>query len=502
MVNDHLNLDESAEWAGLWWLVEDPDKKVPGILRYDGEGNLALSLIGAFEDRSMAIFESGLMMQHGGGGEWDVIHGVAEQTKITLFGCTATSTVRVHGGRVKSPDKQIIVSKMAVVGVHVNNEDEAVFSGAEMSIDNLALWVDSSVFISSLGGCEDRLDGTASVSVEPVDSRSVAVAGNEFCLIHKHTIMPSLDRRKGKTLVRMSDMVSMRITPMDPFSVNKAQRMARMMQDLISLATNHAAGMIWLRLEKAETDSAMSAYCPKRNWHAYVLYAPSKRGSCDAKAVDRDHVFFTCKSLPFEEVIPRWCDVHGRLQAAINMILGLRYAPMHYVENNLLTAVGAAEVLHRCLDIDKKPFPREEFEAMRKAMLDQVPSKYRGRFKGTIRNDPTLRDRLNGLVERLDQRLVSKFMFDPNEWVKRAVKARNDLTHEGKTSSHSIEELITIVEIAEIVVILNLVHELGISVDQQCDLVRRHPWLRGAVEGARKWLSSSSGRSSGDELIC
>lgn len=502
MVNDHLNLDESAEWVGLWWLVEDPDKKVPGILRYDGEGNLALSLIGAFEDRGMAISESGLKAQHGGGGEWDVIHGVAEYKRITLFGCIATSTVSVFGGQVESPDKQIISSKTAVIGAHVNNEDETVFSGMEMSIDDLVLWADSSVFIRSFGRREDKFDGTASVSVEPVDSRSVVVAGNEFCLIHEYTIMPSLDRRKGRTLVRMSDMVSMRITPMDPFSVNKVKRMARMMQDLISLATNHAAGLIWLRVEKSETDSAMSADCPKLNWHAYVLYAPSKRGSCDARAVDRDRVFFTCKSLPFEEVIPRWCDVHGRLQAAINMILGLRYAPMRYIENNLLTAVGAAEVLHRCLGIDKQPFPSEEFKEMRNAILNQVSPEYRDQFKGAIRNDPTLRDRLNGLVERLDQCLVSELKFDLNEWVKRAVKARNNLTHEGRTSSHSIEELAAIVEITKIVVILNLFRELEVPVDQQCLLVRRHPWLRRAVEEAQKWLSSSSGRSSGDEVNC
>lgn len=502
MVNDHLNLDESAEWAGLWWLVEDPDKKVPGILRYDGEGSLELLLIGAFEDRSMAISESVSKVQHGGGGEWDVIHGVAECKRITLFGCIATRTVSVFGAQVKSPDKQIISSKTAVIGAHVNNEDEAVFSGMEMSIDDLVLWADSSVFVGSSGVREGRFDGTASISVEPVGSRSVAVAGNEFCLIHENTIIPSLDCRKGKTLVRMSDMVFMRITPVDPFSMNKVQRMVRMMQDLISLATNHAAGLIWLRVEKAETDSAMSADYPKQNRRAYVLYAPSRRGSCDAKAVDRKRVFFTCDSIPFEEVIPRWCDVHGRLQEAINMVLGLRYAPMRYVENNLLTAVGAAEVLHRCLGIDKKPFPSEEFKEMRNAMLDQVPPEYRDRFKGAIRNDPTLRDRLNGLVERLDQCLVSEFMFDLNEWVKRAVKARNNLTHQGRTSSQSIEELAAIVEITKIVVILNLLRELEVPVDHQHDLARRHPWFRGVVEKAWKWLSSSSGRSSGDELIC
>ncbi|WP_155057833.1 ApeA N-terminal domain 1-containing protein [Streptomyces blattellae] len=51
MADDPLNLDEAGEWAGLWWLPEDPDEQVPGVLRYDPESGLSLSLIGAFEDR-------------------------------------------------------------------------------------------------------------------------------------------------------------------------------------------------------------------------------------------------------------------------------------------------------------------------------------------------------------------------------------------------------------------------------------------------------------------
>lgn len=27
MSNDPLNLDEAGEWAGLWWLPDDPDEK-------------------------------------------------------------------------------------------------------------------------------------------------------------------------------------------------------------------------------------------------------------------------------------------------------------------------------------------------------------------------------------------------------------------------------------------------------------------------------------------
>jgi hypothetical protein len=54
MTNDPLNLDEAGEWAGLWWLPDDPDETVPGVLRYDADGGLSLALIGAFKGEAVA----------------------------------------------------------------------------------------------------------------------------------------------------------------------------------------------------------------------------------------------------------------------------------------------------------------------------------------------------------------------------------------------------------------------------------------------------------------
>ena len=73
-------------------------------------------------------------------------------------------------------------------------------------------------------------------------------------------------------------------------------------------------------------------------------------------------MFFTCQDLPFTTILPRWIELHERLLAASNIILGLRYAPAEYVENNLLTIVSAAEVLHRELKLGKQPIPNEAFK--------------------------------------------------------------------------------------------------------------------------------------------
>ncbi|MGW9174174.1 AMP-binding protein [Streptomyces decoyicus] len=270
-------------------------------------------------------------------------------------------------------------------------------------------------------------------------------------------VLPFFDRRKGGIVGRMRDTASVRVVPTAPFSLGGAREAASLVQDLISLATHRAAGVIWLRLEVAETEPALlpdGRPAPRR--HANVLYSPTALGRGNAKAVDHHRVLFTCESIPFEEVVPRWYEAHGRLQAATRMVLGLRYAPARYVENNLLTAVGAAEVLHRGLRIDEKPFPRAEFRAMRDAMLKQVPERHRERFKGVIRNDPTLRDRLYALAARPDQDAIALLTPDVDRWAERTTRARNDLTHEGKTPNHRIEELIAVVEVTTAVVILNL----------------------------------------------
>lgn len=486
MANDPLNLDTSAEWSGFWWLPDDPEHQVPGVLRYEPKDGLVLSLIGTFEDRIMSSPSPGMTVFHEGSRSWDVIHGAAEQREVTLLGCVPNGGKRTMFARVKSPDKQTVAATTAIIGAHISGEDDAAFSAAEVSVEDLGLWAASSVFEGFLGASDGKIDGTGSISVKPVEAQSVVVDGTEFRLDHRHTL-PFFDERKGGTVGRMRDSAFVRAVSAETCSVSGALATANLVQDLISLAMHRAAGVIWLRLEVAGSGSVVPnglVLMPPR--YADVLYSPAALGKHDAKTVDHHRVFFTCDSLPFEEVLPRWCEAHGRLEAATNMILGLRYAPARYVENNLLTAVGAAEVLHRGLGIDEKPFPADEFTTMRDAMLDQVPQEHRSRFKGALRNDPTLRDRLHALAARPDQEAIALLIPDVGRWAGRTTRARNDLAHEGRTPNHSIEELIAIVEVTTAVVILNVLHELGLPAEQQRKIVREHPQLRATARAAHE----------------
>lgn len=493
MSNDPLNLNEAAEWQGLWWLRDEPDEQVPGVLRYDGKGGLLLSLIGAFEERIFCHLAPGVKDELEGLRTWDVIHGVAQRREVTLLGCVPTRSRRSIGARVESPDTQIVSVTTAIIGAHISGREDAAFAAAEISVEDLTLWAASSVFSAYHGTRNGMPDGTGAISVKPVEAKSVMVNNTEYRLEHTHTL-PFWDWSRGKTIGRMRDVVSIRVRWVEPSDLKTALEAASLVQDLIALATHRSAGVIWLQLEVAGTKAFLpdGRMLPRR---ANVLYSPVAVGKPDEKAIEPDSAFFTCEMLPFEEVMPRWCGVRGRLQAAINMILGLRYAPARFVENNLLMAVGAAEALHRGLDIEEKPVPEAEFKKIRNAMLGQVPEEYRGRFKQVIRNSPTLRDRLLALAGRPDQEAIRQLVPDVDHWAKRTTRARNDLAHEGKTPNHSIDELIAIVRVTSTVVVLNVLHELGLPVERQRQIVRDHPQLRMICRKAREWLVPPEGDS-------
>ena len=84
---------------------------------------------------------------------------------------------------------------------------------------------------------------------------------------------------------------------------------------------------------------------------------------------------------------------------------------------------------------------------------------------------------------------------DVDHWAKRTARARNDFAHEGRTPNHSIDELDAIVGATTAVVILNILHELGLSAERQRQIVREHPQLRMVCQKAGEWLVAPESNS-------
>lgn len=249
MSSEPLHLAESHEWSGLWWLPEAPDERAPGVLRYDRDGGAMLTLIGTFDDRLISLPAPGMTVMHEGSQTWGVIHGVAEKREITLLHCIPTNTERTFGARVESPDKQTVSVRSALIGVHAADENDALFEALQVSIENLGRWGATEVFTRAIGAPGGtQFDGSGSISAKPLEATSVSVDGTKFTLSHLRN-SPYLDEFRGRTTARIRDTVYVQVAPSGACSFAEAIVSAKSLQDLISLATHRAAGIIWMRLK-------------------------------------------------------------------------------------------------------------------------------------------------------------------------------------------------------------------------------------------------------------
>lgn len=484
---DAPRLDKPAEWTGHWWLPEDPEHVVPGVLRYEPGDGLRLSLIGGFEDRILQPMEGGYAEMEGGR-SWPLVLGFADKKDVTLLDCYPRHTQSYWPGSA-GPHKQTVSAMTALVGVHLDDSEQEVFTACHVSVENLTRWAASSVFTGTMGLKDERFDGSGTISVKPVDEPSVVVDGTTITLAHEHT-MPHFDARRGETVGHMRDTVFVRFQPEAPYSLSAAREQAKAVQDLVSLATHRAAGMLWIRLRMPPEERDYPEGYPIHDREVAVYSDVTVLGDPDAKAIAQHDVLFTCDHLPFEQVIPRWIEVRETYRAAANMVLGLRYAPARYVEGNLLTAVGAAEVLHRNLPVEQMRMPKGEFDALRAALLEETPREHRSWVKGAIRNDPTLRERLRALASLPDADAMATLVPDVEQWARVATQARNDLAHTGQTKRQSTDEVIVAVNVTAAVVMMNLLHALGLPGDRQRKIVHDHRELRHTAQQARDVLTS------------
>lgn len=485
-------LSEPRTWRGYWWPPGEQDRSMPGVLTYRPDEGLSLDLIGGFDAEIMSEVRPGVFVGGQESRRWPTLHGLAENRHMTLLDCVPTHTMARNFG---PPEEQTIHVLTVLVGVHLDNADQEVFTECHVAAEDLTMWSHSSVFSSTLGveevREEMRPDGTGSIFVKPMADQSVTVADTVTSLAHEHTL-PYFEHIRGGTLGRMRETRFVRFQPAEPWSLATAKDHAKMVQDLLSLALHRPCGLLWMRLRMLPEERAYPEGFPIRDREIDLYAHHTVPAKPSAKAVESHRALFTCQHIPFEEVWPRWYEVRGRCLPASNLILGLSYAPARFIEGRLLTAAGAAEVLRRALGQAEPPVPADEFSTMRAVLLKHTPEGHRKWLREKLRNDVTLKERLRHLAALPDRQAMQTLVPDVDRWATVTTQARNDLTHEGYTRRQTIDEVIAIVKVTTAVVVMNLLQALGVPAERQREIIKDHPELRQTALQAQIHFASNA----------
>lgn len=485
------DLSQEQTWKGRWWLPSDAESIHSGILTYSPSEGLTLDLVGGFPTREwVQTSETAWAVADRGLKRFAVVHGTIGGQPATLLG---VREVRTHlaGFGPFHPDveEQELNAEALLLGVHTESASESTFVRASASIEDLSTWTSDYVISGEIGTTPDHktLTGEATISVGPrMEPQSVDSDGVMFELSH-WTTLASFDHYRWGTRGRIDDriVISMSSTA-SLMSWNECHQHVRSIQDLVSLGTGRGASVIWLRLETPRPQLDAEESIHNRPGMVDVFADLRRSMDLDPHAPAVDTPVFTLDVLPFNELIPAWSNTRQQFRAACNLLLAPQRHDGEYLETQVITAVTAAESFHKQLGTDP-PIPKDELDSLIDSAAKAVPAARSNWLRSVIPRGHSLRQRLEHLGDRLPQAVQSMLLPDPAEWVRKTVRARNELSHAGSSKS-DLDELCAVLTVTRVVVLLNILIELGMGDESMVDLMTTNRRMGTAQRLSKKHL--------------
>jgi ApeA N-terminal domain 1 len=475
-------LSEPDEWRGYFWPVGNQAHARPGILSYTPDTGARLNLIGGFNDSTWERAPSGVgRVLTTPTRSWAVLHGIAGRMPITLLNCRFKRSTGAGFGA--EPDEQEIWAEQALIGIHLADESSASFHGVEIWLENLTLWAWESDITLTLEADHSNARRWG-IHVEQTESRFAHLSGMTAELRRGHILIDG-DRRRSHLNVATREISSISFRSKQPRPLKDWLEMVGVTQDLIALAMDTPCAVLGQTLSPTEEERDKPESPARTEIRVYTQGLIASQP--DEHAESAHEVLFTLNDTRFGAALTRWVYVQKRFTTACNMLLGLRYISRGFLETQLMTAVGAAEVFHRKLE--KKPLiPAKEFAEMKQQILDCVPPGRRQWMDSRLRNEPSLRERLLDLATTPDPEIMNRLVPNPTAWAKATALARNGIAHRGKTN---VDEMYAVVMVTTAVVLVNLLHQLAIPKERLFWALTDNDTLSGAVRLSAKYWPAS-----------
>jgi hypothetical protein len=286
---------------------------------------------------------------------------------ITLLDCIFRRGSRKGFG--PGFDEQEIRVERGLIGIHLSDESCPSFTGIAIELENLTAWAFDSDIALKIWTNESGQRRWA-IEVEQTVSRFAHLNGMKAELRRRHVLVHD-DRRRSHLNVATRENSSILFGSKQPRPLDDWLQMVCLLQDLISLAMDTPCAVLSQTVFPSDDAKNNPSTLARAEIPVYTQGILAAQPAEDA--VVAHEALFTLNDRGFNILLPRWVYVKKRFTMACHMVLGLRYIHRGYLETQLMTAVGAAEVFHRKLSKDP-PMPEKEFADMKARILEHVPA--------------------------------------------------------------------------------------------------------------------------------
>jgi hypothetical protein len=455
----------STESTGSWWVPGNRDAAVKGTLTIDERGRAVLVTTDIVTN---SWFPAGVD-PNDQVVSLPAVHGEVDGQAVTLLNCKVY-TLFLNVGSIE------VLAGAVLDGLWVDDSSHRVLTEAVVKLEHLSAWT--------------KRPATPSTPLDPRQPHAAAPVGlaNSVELASADVGIRTLSVRWAHEYARrftnmgwvttLYEQASFRIRYRELADMETVNGDVRALQDLISFATGKVSAVTLLRVSATNaTDVAAPNTPPVALVHRRRVLMPNP----DGRPIASSEMAFTLEDFDFADFMPRWFAHHHKFQPVFATLLGHRYAPTQFLENQALDAIAAAEQTYRIVGMP-------EF-----FMNERLASKARKKIREALSSDPalqefaeqiaapvdgrvTLDERLRKLASRLGT-VATKVFGDEDGfewWLQAAKRSRNDIAHTGSTSRYGGEALGAIADGAKALVELILFAELGLSDDQLLHIVAQH----------------------------
>lgn len=444
-----MRIEEEYARAGYFWLPEQQDNKIPGILTIKDGGDVELEVVGLFDESIKAL-----------NGEDDlsrIIGHVEKDGLVTLDNCFYKEKNISFGGISKS---KIYVNRV-LSGVAYDKNEEVIFNTLSFSVDCLDEWVG----ISGIDVKHDWDKRTAIISYNLPEHISYSLDNGmqlEICFAYT---LPGLPVRTEAKITQRAylKLSSKALRPLDDFT-EIAYKLTNLMCFAID-ATVTLKGLTATSMERQrEIDEGRSYPVPIHIYYPSIPYSEK----VPQKSWHRMLFDYGVIKASAQSVFNNWINAYEILSPALSLYFSTKIGAQKYLDGKFLALAQGLETYHRRTS-DEKLMDENEFKSLLDTIKKNCPKEKVIWLEGRLMhgNEINLRKRLERIIEPFKDHLGSK--QERSKLLKKIVDTRNYLTHyneELKAGSAKGRELWLLCQKMEVIFQLHFLKVLGFSEDE------------------------------------
>lgn len=416
-------MTEKFEIKGLWFLPSNKGKKVSGILRFDPIEGSYLELIGSLdENKSFEDFNFSLE-------NCSIILGTSvDSESITLYQCYLSSRQRKSlSNEVVGPTKETFYVNFILKGYHFDNEESLKFNTIASSLQNFDEWLNITGFQND---SETTIENSYSINyIKPKDIE-FDLHGNHKGKFTFSVSRPNVYSQKHEYIIQE---VWLELSCSNEKSLREIRELLTRFQNFLILGIYRSVfpNKIILYNNSIQNDFGIAGKYRKQ-----IEFYQTIRKRRNEKERHSFEMLFNYTKIKdnFPSIIKNWFEKYDKLSPAFNLLFDQFYNGAVFNENTFLNLAQSAETLHSRI-YDHTKMPKNEYNAMKKEILEILPVKYHSWMSEQLHfgNYLDLSQRLTELTEKYSNDIIDRIIPEKSIFVKQVKDLRNYYTHYSKS---------------------------------------------------------------------